>query len=199
MSSDEEMPQQEESQNEDIQLAFVIMLEDFKILLDKKMTPAIKSAKDTALKELTNIYNKNTKQNLDTKQVLKKINNMKSKIKKITDMTATGNKKIKLNEWQQKFYDIWKGNENPVIQRVPGTSRDENADRFTDEEDRTPFSNDNESIEKLQKTLLIKQINAAIAQEKAAIAQEKAAEAVRKAAGAVEQFVEDYFARLCEH
>lgn len=80
-----------------------------------------------------------------------------------------------------------------------GTSRDENADRFTDEEDRTPFSNDNESIEKLQKTLLIKQINAAIAQEKAAIAQEKAAEAVRKAAGAVEQFVEDYFARLCEH
>lgn len=73
-----------------------------------------------------------------------------------------------------------------------GTSRDENADRFTDEEDRTPFSNDNESIEKLQKTLLIKQINAAIAQE-------KAAEAVRKAAGAVEQFVEDYFARLCEH
>lgn len=73
------------------------MLEDYKIILDKRMTPAIKSAKDKALKELTEIYNKNTKQNLDIRQVLKKVNNMKSKIKKITEMKKTGNLKIKLN------------------------------------------------------------------------------------------------------
>ncbi|CAH1991627.1 unnamed protein product [Acanthoscelides obtectus] len=53
MSSDEEMPNQEESQNEDLQLAFVTMLEDYKIILDKKMTPPVKSAKDKALKEFT--------------------------------------------------------------------------------------------------------------------------------------------------
>lgn len=120
MSSDEEMPQQEDNQNDDLQVAFVLMLEDYKIILDKRMTPAIKSAKDKALKDLAEIYNKNMKQNLDIKQILKKVNNMKSKVKKIIDMKKTGNKKIKLNEWQQKFYTIWNGNENPVIQRVPG-------------------------------------------------------------------------------
>ncbi|KAJ8912352.1 hypothetical protein NQ315_014719 [Exocentrus adspersus] len=189
MSSDEEMPHEEESHNEDLQLAFVIMLEDYQIILDKKMTPAVKSAKDKALKELTEIYNKNTKQSLDIKQVLKKVNNMKSKIKKITDLKKTGNKKIKLNEWQQRFYDIWSGNDNPVIQRVPGgvtagISRDENAD--LDEQpstSREETNDNNDPIEQLQRKLLIKQINAAIAQEKAAIAQEKAAFAVEKAAG----------------
>ncbi|CAH1953790.1 unnamed protein product [Acanthoscelides obtectus] len=70
MSSDEEMPNQEESQNEDLQLAFVTMLEDYKIILDKKMTPPVKSAKDKALKEFTETYNRNTKQNLDAKQKL---------------------------------------------------------------------------------------------------------------------------------
>lgn len=79
-----------------------------------------------------------------------------------------------------------------------GTNRDENTDRFTAEEDRTPFGGANESIEHLQKTLLMKQINAAIAQEKAAKAHEKAAIAVEKAAEAVEQFVEDYFVRARE-
>lgn len=119
MSSDEENVI-EESQNEDQQLAFVIMLEDFKIILDKRMTPPIKSAKDAALRELTELFNKNLNEKLNSKQVLKKVNNMKSKIKKITDLKRTGNKKIKLNEWQQKFYDLWNANENPIIQKVPG-------------------------------------------------------------------------------
>ncbi|CAH2001690.1 unnamed protein product [Acanthoscelides obtectus] len=62
MSSDEEMPNQEESQNEDLQLAFVTMLEDYKIILDKKMTPPVKSAKPKHLKNsqrrITEIQNK---------------------------------------------------------------------------------------------------------------------------------------------
>ena len=120
MTSDEEMQQIEESQNEDLQLAFVVMLEDYKIILDKKMTPLAKSQKATALKQLTDMYNKNTKQNLDMKQIFKKINNMKNKVKKITDLKKTGNRRIKLNEWQQKLFDLLNGNENPVIQRVPG-------------------------------------------------------------------------------
>ncbi|CAH1113570.1 unnamed protein product [Psylliodes chrysocephalus] len=91
------------SPNKDLQLAFVIMLEDHKIILDNKMTPAIKSAKEKALKELTEIYNSNIKPNLDIKQVLKKVNNMNTKIKKITDMKKTGNKKIKLNECKKSF------------------------------------------------------------------------------------------------
>lgn len=85
---------------------------------------------------------------------------------------------------------------------IAGTSKHENEDLSTDEDNETPANNENESIKKLQKKLLIKQISAAIAQEKAARAQEKAAKAqeeaaiaVGKAAGAVEQFVEDYFAK----
>ncbi|CAH0562848.1 unnamed protein product [Brassicogethes aeneus] len=99
--------------------AFVTMLEDYKIILDKRMTPAIKSAKDKALKELAEIYNNNAKPNLDIKQ------------------------------------------------GSHCTSRDD-ADRFNDEKDVTPSGDDNESIKKLQKTLLPKQINTALAQGKAA-------------------------------
>ncbi|CAH1989623.1 unnamed protein product [Acanthoscelides obtectus] len=124
---------------------------------------------------------------------------MKSKIKNITDMKKTGNTKIKLNEWQKKFFNLWNGSENPVIQQVPGgvtagTSQDVDIS-LTDEENQIPFCDDKELMAKLRKKLLLQQINTAAAQEKAAIAQEKAALAVERAAGAVEQFVEDYFAR----
>ncbi|CAH1969922.1 unnamed protein product [Acanthoscelides obtectus] len=124
---------------------------------------------------------------------------MKSKIKNITDMKKIGNRKIKLNEWQKKFFNLWNGSENPVIQQVPGgvtagTSQDVDIS-LTDEENQIPFCDDKELMAKLRKKLLLQQINTAAAQEKAAIAQEKAALAVERAAGAVEQFVEDYFAR----
>lgn len=119
MSSDDEFST-EDLQNDDLQLTFVTILEDFKIVLDKSLTPSNKSAKEAALKELLYYYNKNTRHNLDLKQIKKKINNMKSKVKRLTDLKKTGNKKIKLNEWQQKFYNLWNGDENPVIQKVPG-------------------------------------------------------------------------------
>ena len=46
------------------------MLKDHIINQNKKITPAI-DAKDKACKALTEIYNDNTKQNLNVKQVIK--------------------------------------------------------------------------------------------------------------------------------
>ncbi|CAH1970164.1 unnamed protein product [Acanthoscelides obtectus] len=77
---------------------------------------------------------------------------MKSKIKNITDMKKTGNRKIKLNEWQKKFFNLWNGSENPVIQQVPGgvtggTSQDVDIS-LTDEENQIPFCDDKELMAK---------------------------------------------------
>lgn len=57
---------------------------------------------------------------------MKKLNNMKSKIKAITDLRRTGNKKIILLDWQKKLLALWNtdedNNENPVLNRVPGVT-----------------------------------------------------------------------------
>lgn len=103
-----------------VPLGFVILLENYKILFDKRMTPYIKKEKEEALVQLTKNFNVNTNKNLEPKQVQKKLNNMKTKIKKLIDVKRTGNRRIRLSEWQQKFYDLWNAEDNPVLQRVPG-------------------------------------------------------------------------------
>ncbi len=77
MSSDEELNEDENNK----MLAFVSMLEDYKIIMEKRMTPAIKTAKQEVLLDLTGNYNKNTKQNLTEKQIQKKVHNLKTRIK----------------------------------------------------------------------------------------------------------------------
>lgn len=86
------------------------MLEDFKILFDKRMTPVVKAAKNVAVRDLTKHFNSKTNQNLDVKQILKKINNMKSKLKK-----GTCNEKLRLNGWHKRFLDLWNASENVMI------------------------------------------------------------------------------------
>lgn len=108
----------------DLQMAFVILLEDCKILFDKRQTPAIKAEKEKAAKSLAEAYAKNTKEVITVKQVMKKLNNMKTKVKEATDFKRTGNKKIVLTDWQKKFYAIWNNEdvqgENPVLNKAPG-------------------------------------------------------------------------------
>ncbi|CAH1115886.1 unnamed protein product [Psylliodes chrysocephalus] len=45
---------------------------------------------------------------------------MKTELKKKTDKTATGNKKIVLNAWKKQLLALMEGQENPVFQKVPG-------------------------------------------------------------------------------
>ncbi|KAJ3651446.1 hypothetical protein Zmor_017489 [Zophobas morio] len=60
------------------------------------------------------------------KKLLKQINNLKAVVKKKTDISATGNKKIKLSKAEQYMLDAMNGGTrencepNPVLQKVPG-------------------------------------------------------------------------------
>lgn len=61
-----------ESENyEDIdeQMAFVLLLEDNKVLFDKRQTPAIKSQKEKASADVAAAFYKNTKKAITSKQV----------------------------------------------------------------------------------------------------------------------------------
>lgn len=198
--------------DKDEQLLFVTLLEDYQILFDKRMTPKVKKEKEDALKKLTAAFNEKNGKNLDGKQILKKFNNMKTKVKKVVDVKKTGNKKIILSEWQRKFYDFWNVGENPVLHRVPGACQAGviNEGRVLFPNNRSDFltsksgsievtartaksSNVNvaakeQSLIDLQKTCLLKQIEAAEAQISCARAQQFSAEAQERSAIALEKF-----------
>ena len=50
----------------------------------------------------------------------KKLANMKSRLKKKTDLRMTGNKSIKLNNWEQKLFSLMDGDTNPAVKRIEG-------------------------------------------------------------------------------
>ncbi|CAH1106497.1 unnamed protein product [Psylliodes chrysocephalus] len=45
---------------------------------------------------------------------------MKSKVKKKTDLSATGNKPIKLLQWEKQFLERLNAEENAVFAKIPG-------------------------------------------------------------------------------
>ncbi|KAG5895872.1 hypothetical protein JTB14_012255 [Gonioctena quinquepunctata] len=59
---------------------------------------------------------------MDSKKILKKLNNLRTNIKKKTDRKATGNKKNKLSAAESVIYNIMQGgsDENPVFSNIPG-------------------------------------------------------------------------------
>ncbi|CAH1365992.1 unnamed protein product, partial [Tenebrio molitor] len=59
---------------------------------------------------------KNTGEKISVSQLLKKVNNMKTILKKKSDINRTGNKKIILRGWEQKLLELLEGeNSNPSI------------------------------------------------------------------------------------
>ncbi|GLV38167.1 hypothetical protein CBL_12813 [Carabus blaptoides fortunei] len=64
------MDTNDEDEHQDGQMAFVVLLADFKVLFDKRQTPTIKKEKELAAKELALIYSRNMNRDINTKQVL---------------------------------------------------------------------------------------------------------------------------------
>lgn len=73
MSDDSEdqmdVEKNEGDESQDSQMAFVVLLSDFKVLFDKRQTPNIKKEKELAAKELALIYSRNMNKEINTKQV----------------------------------------------------------------------------------------------------------------------------------
>lgn len=77
--------------------------------------------KEKAWKLFREDYIKCTGENIPLEKLKKQLNNMKTELKKKTDKTATGNKKIKLKEWEKELLKLQDPDDNPVFNKVPGT------------------------------------------------------------------------------
>ena len=87
-------------------------LKNFPVLLEKSQVPSIKAKKTEALKELTKLYATNGL-NIDEKSCLKKIANLKKRVKDKSDVNKTGNKRMKLLPHERTLHEIMNRAEEP--------------------------------------------------------------------------------------
>lgn len=102
------------------QLNFVTLLQKYKVILQKSQIPSVRKAKEESLRKLQQEWELETGKLIHEKQLIKKIHNMKSKIKLKTDKSRTGNKRIKLNKWEQALFKLMEGDTNPTCVKIPG-------------------------------------------------------------------------------
>jgi hypothetical protein len=104
------------------QMQFVTILKKFSILLNKSQTPVIKKQKKEALSAMSRACLTHFGENITESKILKKLNNMKTELKKKTDSKVTGNKTVKLKDWEKNLLELLEGKrgENPSMRKVPG-------------------------------------------------------------------------------
>ncbi|KAJ3665891.1 hypothetical protein Zmor_001356 [Zophobas morio] len=101
------------------QLFIVREIEKRPELLSKSQLPNEKAKKEKSLLEVVELYEVHLGRRISQQQLKKKINNMKSRLKKKTDKQKTGNKRITLHEWEKVLYKILEGDDNPTINKIP--------------------------------------------------------------------------------
>jgi hypothetical protein len=88
--------------------------------LSKSHLPETKAKKAEGLKRLVKLYENHCGKTITTQQMAKKINNMKARLKKKTDMKKTGKKRNKLCEWEKNLYNLMDADSNPTLNKIPG-------------------------------------------------------------------------------
>lgn len=104
----------------DTRAVLVTLLKHHTIVLNKSLLPNVSIAKENAWKLIAETFSRKTRKVVNISQLKKLLNNMKSAIKKKTDINATGNKPIQLLAWETEFLKILEANENPVFCKIPG-------------------------------------------------------------------------------
>lgn len=108
----------EEIEAGDDEMIFVKCIQKVgKVLLHKSQTPAYKTKKKEALAKMIERLASHGITTTENK-VKKKMENMKSRLKKKIDMKKTGNIPIVLKPWEKMYFDILDGIENPSIGRL---------------------------------------------------------------------------------
>ncbi|KAG8242142.1 hypothetical protein J6590_071494 [Homalodisca vitripennis] len=119
-SSSEESDNNDFNKIEKIDRAlFVRLLSDHSVLLSKSKTPAVMNAKKEAWETLRSDYCGALGKQVTVGQLIKALNNVKSTVKKKTDVKVTGNRKIKLQPWEKTFLELIE-DDNPVFHKIPG-------------------------------------------------------------------------------
>lgn len=108
MTSELDHPESTENQ-----LQFVLVLKDYPIILEKSMTPLNRKKRSDAILEIKSRLKTEMGFNMRESQILKKIQNMKLRVRKKVD-TTKGNKKFYLKDWEVEFLKYMEGVYNPT-------------------------------------------------------------------------------------
>ncbi|XP_025829559.1 uncharacterized protein LOC112904234 [Agrilus planipennis] len=92
----------------------------FPEILEKSQVPAIKRKKTAALTQIVKEYVTLFGKGMEIKAFMKKVNNMKTRLKNKTDRNKTGNKPIRLLSWERIMLKAMHADINPVLSQVPG-------------------------------------------------------------------------------
>lgn len=109
---------EENAANSELNLTVVSLIEKYPVLLEKSQLPGTKEKKCQALRDVKSTIFTSCGKTMDDKQILKKISNMKTSVKKKTDMNQTGNRKIVLCPWEKQLYNHLNGDENPTVTKM---------------------------------------------------------------------------------
>ena len=89
-----------------VSAVLVQIIQKHPVLLDKSQLPNIKEKKWKALQDTKATIATNTGKNMDDKQILKKVANIKVQMKKKTEANKTGNRTINLCSWEKDLFDL---------------------------------------------------------------------------------------------
>ena len=97
-------------QPDDAMLAFVVALEGHKVLLSKSAIPPVMAKKKQSIREFSSTVG------MEEKAAIKKIQNLKARVKAYYDLNKTGNKPIKPLPWMKKLKQLMDEDEsNPTF------------------------------------------------------------------------------------
>lgn len=102
------------------QLKFVNIIKEFPIILEKSNVPQMKRKRSAAIIEIKGRIEGELGLQISEFQIWKKLQNMKTRIKRKSDVNKTGNKKIVLKDWEKEFLDFLEADSNPAIVRMTG-------------------------------------------------------------------------------
>ncbi|GJQ74713.1 hypothetical protein Trydic_g21564 [Trypoxylus dichotomus] len=89
-------------------------------ILEKSQMPAMKVKKTTVLIKIVEEYTILFGKHLDIKTFMKKVNNMKTRLKNKTDKNKTRGKPIRLLLWEKVMLEAMNADINPALSQIPG-------------------------------------------------------------------------------
>lgn len=107
-------------EKEDQQAVFVSLLKEYPVLFEKSQTPAVRKLKNEKLEHFKEIYERTFAVPITVSQLIKRINNLRSRLKVKTDTKRTGNRRIILKAWEKELLKLMQGDSNPAINKIPG-------------------------------------------------------------------------------
>ena len=99
---------------------FINILCELPILLQKSQVPSVKIKKNKAFLRMQDQMFQATGTKIDVKTLAKKIANMKTRLKKKSDIHRTGNKPIKLSISEVKLAKLLDTEKNPTFTQIDG-------------------------------------------------------------------------------